>query len=538
MNSIEDEKKFTTESGISLKKVYSPEDIAGLDYERDLGKPGEAPYTRGPYPDMYRSRLWRISQLTGSGKVEDTRDRVAFSHEVGGDWVVFERDQITTIHMWDPDHPEVTARKDDVGLTGSPILGLPDYEILLEPLALDKVYFHMGGSPWTNSCVYVVAEKRGIPLAKLRGTGQGEMFLPYLSTPFKDIPPPSCHLRNNCDVVEFNIQNVPHVVPISCAGHNARANGITAYEELGIVLAWNIDHIEYILKRGRMKIDDFAHALGGVNYSIGRDFFEEIAKLRAARRMWYKLLKGRYHAENPRSLRLRIHGFSADRDYTRQQPLVNIVRSAYRTVAAALGGCQSLGVGPYDEAITTPSEEALLMAIRTQQVIQHETGIANVADPLAGSYYVESLTNELEEKAWEYLQKIEDAGGLVRTLETGWLHNEAIRGAIEQERRLENGDKKLVGFNCFQTDEEVFKVKPHRASRAWEEAMGRLEKMRNERDNTRVGKALDELRRVVEKPEVNQFPAMMDAIRAYATVGEIGQVYRDTWGIWNAPLSI
>jgi methylmalonyl-CoA mutase N-terminal domain/subunit len=537
MNSKKVEKKFTTESGISLKKAYSPEDIAGLDYERDLGEPGEAPYTRGPYPDMYRSRPWRIAQLMGSGKVEDTRDRVTFSHNVGGDWVVFEPDQITTVHMWDPDHPEVTARKDDVGLTGSPILGLPDYEVLLEPLALDKIYYHMGGTPWMNSCVYVVAEKRGIPLTHLHGTGQGEMFLPYLSTPYKDIPPPSCHLRNNCDVVEFNVQYVPHVVPISCAGHNARANGITAYEELAIVLAWNIDHMEYILRRGRMKIDDFAHALGGVNYSIGRDFFEEVAKLRAARRMWYKLLKERYKAQDPRSFRLRIHGFSADRDYTRQQPLINIVRSTYRTVAAALGGCQSLGIGPYDEAITSPSEEALLMAIRTQQVIQHESGVANVADPLAGSYYVESLTNELEERAWKYLQKIEDAGGLVKTLETGWLHGEAIRGALEQERRLESGDKKLVGFNCFQTSEEVFEARPHRASRAWEEAMARLEKMRRERDNTRVKQALDELRRVVENRKENQFPAMMGAVRAHATVGEIGQVYRDIWGIWNAPLS-
>jgi methylmalonyl-CoA mutase N-terminal domain/subunit len=238
MTAKSSERKITTESDIPLKNAYSPEDIAGMDYHRDLGEPGEAPYTRGPYPEMYRSRLWRISQLMGSGKVEDSRDRVAFSHEAGGDWVVFEADQNTSMHMWDPDHPEVIARKDDIGLTGSPILGLPDYEVLLEPFALEKVYFHMGGLPWSNSNVYVVAENRGIPLNQLHGTGQGEMFLPYLSTPCKDMPPPRCHLRNNCDVVEFNIQNVPHVVPISCAGHNARANGITAHEELAIVLAW------------------------------------------------------------------------------------------------------------------------------------------------------------------------------------------------------------------------------------------------------------------------------------------------------------
>ena len=529
---------YTTDSGIPLKKSYRPEDVAGLDYDRDLGDSGEAPFTRGPYPDMYRSRLWRIAQLMGSGTVSDTNVRNRLFHEMGGQWTVFEPDQITTEHLWDPDHPEVIARKDDVGLSGSPILGLRDYEVMLEGIPLDKTYHHMG-SCWgcfKNSCYYALAEKQGIPLTNLHGTGQGELFLPYLSTPYKDLPSPRCHLRSNCDLVEFNVQYVPHIVPISCAGHNARANGITAPEELAIVLAYNIDHIEYILSRGRLKIDDFAHALGGVNYSIGRDFFEEICKLRAARRMWYRLLKERYHAEAPRSFQLRIHGFAADRDYTREQPLINTVRSAYRTVAAALGGVQSLGVGPYDEALTSPTEQALLMAVRTHQIIQHESGVTNVVDPLAGSYYVEWLTNELEEKAWKYLEKIENAGGLVKSLETGWLHAESFRGSWEQEKKLKTGERKLVGHNCFQVEEDVFDVPPHRPAKAWEQAMARLEQIRHERDNTRVQKALDDLRRVIAKPDEIQFPAMMEAVKAEATVGEIGQVYRDIWGVWNAPL--
>jgi len=536
MDSDETNNAFTTESGIPLKKNYRPEDVAGLDYDRDLGDSGEPPFTRGPYPDMYRSKLWRISQLMGSGQVADTNIRNRLFHEMGGDWVIAEMDQITSTHMWDPDHPDVIARKDDVGLCGSPILGLRDVEAFLEGISLEEQYHHMYGVPWINSCYYAVAEKRGIPLTNIYGTGQGEMFLPYLSTPFKDMPPPSCHLRDNCDVVEFNVKYVPHVTPISCAGHNARANGITAPEELAIVLAWNIDHIEYILKRGRLKIDDFVHALGGVNYSIGRDFFEEICKLRAARRMWYRLLKDRYHAQDPKSFRLRIHGFSADRDYTREQPLINVVRSAYRTVAAALGGVQSLGIGPYDEALTSPSEEALLMTVRTHQIIQHESGMISVVDPLAGSYYVEWLTNELEEKAWKYLEKIENAGGLVKSLETGWLHAEAFRGSWDQEKKLKTGERKLVGHNCFQVEEDVFDVPPHRPAKAWEQAMARLEQIRRERDNTRVQKALDELRHVIAKPDEIQFSAMMEAVKAEATVGEIGQVYRDIWGVWNAPL--
>jgi len=536
MYSDENSEEYTTVSGIPVKKIYRPDDIAALNYEHDLGDSGEPPYTRGAYRDMYRARLWRIAQLTGSGKAEDSRERVKSFHQMGGDWIVFEKDQLIDIHMWDPDHPEVLARKDDVGLTGSPLLGLPDYEVLLEGIDLEKRYFHMGGKPWTNSNVYVIAEKRGIPLTKISGTGQGELFLPYLSTPFKDIPPPRCLLRNNCDLIEFNVKYAPHVTPISCAGHNARANGITAPEELAIVLAYNIEHIEYTLKRGRLKIDDFAHALGGVNYSIGRDFFEEICKIRAGRRMWYKLLKDRYQAENPKAFLLRVHGFSADRDYTRQQPLINIVRSSYRTLAAALAGVQSLGIGPYDEGITSPSEEALLLAVRTQQIIQYESGVTRVVDPLAGSYYVESLTNELEERAWQYLEKIENAGGLIKTLESGWLQKEAFRGALEWERKLRTGDLKTVGLNCFQLDEEVFEVRPHRAERAWEHAMARLKQIRSQRDNNGVQRALADLHRVIADSQQNQIPAMMAAVKAWATIGEIGEVYRDVWGTFNAPL--
>ncbi|MDO8671775.1 MAG: methylmalonyl-CoA mutase family protein [Dehalococcoidia bacterium] len=527
--------KWQTESGIPLKNVYRPEDLAGLDYDRDLGDPGKPPFTRGPYPEMYRSRLWRISQLTGSGSVGETSKLLQFFNEVGGDWVNLDRDQLTSNHLWDPDHPEVLARKDDVGATGVPILSLADLEEVLKDVALEKRYIHMVGTPWMNSLYFSLAEKRGIPLTDLHGTGQGEMTLTYVSTPFKDFPHPRCTLRNNGDLIEFHTKYVPHVVPVSVAGHNVRADGVTAYQELAVVLANNIEYIEEVLRRGKLGIDEFAANLGGINYSIGRDFFEEICKCRAGRRMWYKLLTERYHSKDPRSWRLRIHGFSADRDYTYQQPLVNIVRSAYRTVAAALAGCQSLGIGPYDEAITNPTEEALLMAVRTHQVIQLESGITNVADPLAGSYYVEWLTNELEQKAWEYLAKIEAVGGYLKAIETGWLHQECIKAALEQEKKLATGEKKLVGANCFQMAEEPFQVPARRPARAWDEAMAKVEKLRRERDNSRVTKALDGLKRAIESDE-NQIPAMMEVAKSGATVGEVGKVYRDIWGIWNAPI--
>lgn len=526
----------TSPSGIPLKPFYRPEDAAGVDYERGLGDPGAPPYTRGPYPGGHRDQLWRIAQLMGSGRPDDVSSTFDVALEAGINWVVFEGDQITTCHMWDPDHPQVVARSDDVGFSGPALIGVPDFEHILAGVDLEKTYIHMGGLPWMNACVFVVAEQRGVPLDKLRGTGQGEMFIPYLSTPFKDMPPPRCYLDNNCDLIEFHTEHVPHVVPVSCSGHDVRANGIDAAQELAIVMAWNIDHIEEVRRRGRFTVDQFCHGLGGVNFSIGRDFFEEICKLRAARRMWTKLLTERYGVTDPKKMRMRIHGFTADRDYTREQPLVNIVRSAYRTVAAALGGVQSLGVGPYDEALAVPSDEALVMAIRTQQVIQHESGVANVADPLAGSYYVESLTDELEERAWAYLKRVEDAGGFVASMESGWLHREVYAAAVALEARYASGEMRLVGSNCFRMDDDALTVTPHRPAHAWDDAMERLESMRRRRDEAEVRRRLDALRDAVADPARNQMPEMIAAMRAYATIGEVGQVYRDHWGVWNPPL--
>lgn len=524
-----------SESGIPLKNHYGPDDVADLDYERDLGDPGAPPYTRGPYPHMYRSRDWRIAQLVGAGRPEDSNTLWRFAQEAGGGWINFEPDQITTCHMFDPDHPEVMARKDDVGLSGAPYIGVRDFASLLDGVDMETAYMHMVGTPWINAGFFAVAEERGVPLDRLHGTGQGEMFIPYVSTPFKDLYPPRGYLVNNCDVIEFHLEHVPNVVPVSCAGHNIRSNGIGADQELAIVLAWNIEHLDELLRRGRYTADEVAYALGGVNFSIGRSFFEEVAKLRAARRMWSRLLSERYGVTDERAMRMRIHGFSADRDCTREQPLINIVRSAYRTVAAALGGVQSLGVAPYDEALAAPSTDALLMAIRTQQIIQVESEVTAVADPLAGSYYVESLTDELEQRARDYLARIEDEGGFVATLESGWLHQEVYRAAIEQEAKLESGERELVGSNCFVLEDETFDVEPFRAEPAWEDAMERLHEMRRDRGEARTMRALDELRRALEQGE-NQLPAMIEAQKALATVGEVGQVYRDVWGTWTPPI--
>jgi len=534
--------EFCTFSGIPLKRVYTPDDVKDIDYRRDLGEPGEPPFTRGPYPNMYRERPWRIFQLTGYGAPEDERERILYALKTGETGFIMEVDQLTTYNMFNPDHPEVLARKEDVGLCGPPLISLRDYETVLEGIPIEDLYAHPGGAipqltPFCHACYFSVAQKRGIPLEKLRGTGEGDFFITYLSCPIKFLIPPEDGLRLNCDFIEFCVRHVPKWIPVSIPGYNAAESGINAYQEIAVVLANAIAYIEEMLRRG-FKIDQFAYAIGGVNFSSGRDFFEDIAKMRAARRMWYRLLKERYGAEDPRSLRMRIHVVTAGSHMTYQQPLNNIIRGTLYALAAALAGVQSIGVSSYDEAFSVPSFEAHTLAIRTQQIIQLESNITSVADPLGGSYFVERLTSEIEERAWDYLKKIEEQGGFIAVLDSGWLHNEAYRGMLERERKIATGEWKVVGVNCYQMEEEPHKVPPFRSSsRVWELAMERLEKLRRERDRGKAEEALGELEKACEERR-NIMPAMMKAVQAYVTLGEVGEVFRRVYGSWNAPLPI
>jgi methylmalonyl-CoA mutase N-terminal domain/subunit len=533
--------KYQTFSGMPLKNVYTPGDVGWLDYDRHLGDPGQPPYRRGCYPNMYRSKLWRIFQLEGYASPEEQRERILYLLNTGADGFQIEIDQMTSCQLYDPDHPEVLARKFDVGLTGTPFVSLRDYEDLLDGIPIEKVFATAGGAvpqlgPFAHACYWSVAEKRGIPLNKLRGTGESDFFVSYLSCPIKDEIPPQAALRLNCDLVEFCMEHLPGWVPVSVAVGNASESGLNAYEQLGAWLANEITYIDELLRRGKLQIDDFAHSLATVTICFQGDFFEHICTLRAARSMWYKLIKERYNAKDRRSFTLRINAGGAGSYLTYREPLNNIVRQSIDTLACALGGAQSIQLACYDEAICIPTERAHLLAVRTQQIVQHESGVTKVADPLGGSYFVECLTNEIERKSWEYLEKIEAQGGFIKALDSGWLHREVARRMMEHQRKIDSGELKVVGVNCFQLEREPYGVEVFRGNpNTWEIAMEKLQRLRAERDNRLVEIVLAELREVCQSNQ-GIMPVMMKAAKAYATVGEVGKIFREVFSTWEAPL--
>jgi len=532
------EKEFKTASGVPLKSVYTPDDAKDIDYDRDVGPPGNPPFTRGPYPNMYRDRLWRIRQLTGFGTPEDFHERTEFIREAGQSGLTTQAD-MSSACMFDVDHPLIASRKDEIGLYGAPLNTLRDWETILDGVDLENEYIAVLGSPYTTpfnlSCYLAVAEKRGIPPHKLAGSGQNCMLSVYISVPHPQQLAPRIGLKMIGDVVEFCAQNMPRFMPVSNSGYNIREIGITAHQELGALFANNIAIIDELLSRGRLGIDDFAYGLGTSHLWAGDDFFEEIAKFRAARRMWCRLLKERYHAQDAKSFRFRIHARTAAATLTYQQPFNNIVRVAYQVLVAALGGVQSLDTACYDEAISAPTKESALLAVRTQQICQYELNVTNMADPLGGSYCVESLTNEVEKRSWDYLRKIEEQGGFIAALESGWIHRDFMQTMFERQKKIQSGEKKVVGVNCFKMAEDPFKI-PHFEGnpQAGEELIARLERFRKERDNPKLSNALDELRRVCETGE-NIVPAVLNAVKANATTGDIGKVYRQVFPTWVAP---
>ena len=540
MDSFSTEEQFVTKSGIPVKEFYTRDDLTGFDPARDLGAPGKPPFTRGCYPSMYRNRPWRIRQLTAFGTVEDERDRIMYALGMGETAVTLLPD-MNILYMWDIDHPEIRSRKDDVGLYAPPIHSLRDYDVIFKDIPLDKTYTGILGivqsMVFSHSCYFALAENLGVPLTKISGTGMNDMHTSYLSWAGVDQIAPRDILRFVGDITEFCVQNAPHWIPISFSGHNIRETGINAYQEIAIILANAAVYIDEVLSRGRLKIDDFGYTMAATHLSSDGDFFEEIAKFRAMRRMWYKFLTERYHATDPHALRLRIHAQSSGASLTYQQPMNNVIRVAYQILAAALGGAQSMNADHFDEAFSEPSEEAALLAIRTQQIAQYETHIMNVTDPLAGSYYVESLTNELEERAWDYLKKIEEQG-YVNALTNGWLHREVMQGMMDKEKRINSGQEKVIGVNCFQMEEEPFKIETFRVPPGvYDIEMARLEKLRQERDNARVAQALGEVRRAAETGQ-NLIRPVIEATKVYATGGEIGQIWRDVFAHWNPPVSI
>jgi len=441
--------------------------------------------------------------------------------------------------MFNVDHPQVAKRKEDVGWYGAPVQSLDDYREYWGKLPIGDMYCHFGAvlpqmTPFFMSCFLTLLEERGVPLRKVNSTGQGDFFITYISILSPYLIPPQAGLRLNCDAIEYAVKNAPRLTPVSIAGNNIRECGANAYQEMAAILSCAGAHIDEILGRGNLKIDEFAYTVGGVNLSTGSDFFEDIAKFRAMRRMWYKLLKG-YGAKDPRSLRLRIHGLPLGSIYTFQQPLNNIVRGTYTVMAAILGGAQSIGTPSFDEAVCTPTKLAHTTAMRTQQILMEESNIKSVIDPLAGSYFIESLTNQIEEKAWEYFEKIKGQGGFIPALQAGWLQNQVARGAQESVRKIEEGERRIVGANCYEVEEESYEFDPYRPNpETWKIAKKSLENVMCERDSLVVEKAKADLLRALETGE-NTMKATIGTAKAGVTVGEIGDIYREFFGVWEVP---
>ena len=535
-NTKEREIKFITDSGIPIKNLYTPLDVKS-NYLEDVGFPGNTPYTRGVYPNMYRGQLWTMRLFSGHGTPEETNKRWKFLYSHGETGFSAAVDALT-FNGIDPTNPDGDA---EVGTSGVPLYCIDSMFALTEGLPIDKVSVALIVEPFTSAPVcamyYNMAKMRGLDIKALMGTTQNDILTMTVGyVPYKNVNPYHI-LRLACDLIEWCVpqKNVPRWHPINFTGYNYREGGIDAIQELGFVFASACSHIDNLIDRG-WKVDDFVSRLA-FHLSAHKDFFEEIAKYRAARRIWSKLIKDRYEAKNPRSMEFRFHVQTAGSSLTAQSPNVNIIRTTIQALEAALGGVQSLHTNSYDEAICLPSEEAVLLALRTQQVIQDETRVPNTIDPLAGSYFIEWLTDELEEKVWSYIDKIEKVGNIARALDTGWLYKEMRDAFMRRQNRIEKGEEIVLGVNkfpvpydqtttVFRTNKEAVKIEQER-----------IINLRKRRDNKKLETLFDKLRKVCEKEE-NVMPIMMEITKEGATVGEICDVYREVWGIWEPPIAI
>jgi methylmalonyl-CoA mutase N-terminal domain/subunit len=528
--------KFVTDSEIPIKNLYTPLDLKDKDYMNDINFPGMAPYTRGVYPSMYRGRLWTMRLFSGHGTPEETNKRWKFLYKNGETGFSAAVDALT-FNGIDPTNPDGAP---EVGTSGVPLYCIDSLFALTEDIPIDKISVALVVEPFTSAPVcamyFNMAKMRGYDISQLMGTTQNDiltMTVGYI--PYKNCPPNHI-LRLACDFIEWTVpmKNVPRWHPINFTGYNYREGGIDAVQELGFVFASACSHIDNLIERG-WKVDDFVGRLA-FHLAAHKDFFEEIAKFRAARRIWYKLMQ-KYEAKDPKNFGFRFHVQTAGSSLTAQLPKVNIVRTAIQALEANLGGCQSLHTNSYDEAICLPSEEAALVALRTQQVISDESRIHNTIDPLAGSYFIEWLTDEIEERVWKYIDKIQKVGSIDKALSTGFLYKE-MRDAFHKRRmRIESKDEIMLGVNKYEVPyddvTDVFRTNKE----AIDIEVDRINKLKARRDNGKLEKILDKLRDVCEKEE-NVMPIIMEATKEGATVGEICDIYREIWGIWEPPLAI
>ncbi len=516
---------FVNTSGIPVKRVCTPLDAADFDYMKELGLPGEYPFTRGVQPTMYRGRLWTMRQYAGFATAEDTNRRYRFLLEQGQTGLSVAFDLPTQIG-YDSDHP---LAQGEVGKVGVAIDSLEDMEILFDQIPLDKVSTSMtinAPAAVLLAMYMVVAEKQGVSSKELRGTIQNDILKEY-SARGTYIFPPKPSMRIITDIFSFCSREVPQWNSISISGYHIREAGSTAVQEVAFTLADGIAYVEAAIDAG-LDVDEFAPRLSFF-FNAHLDFFEEIAKFRAARRLWAMIMRDRFKAKDPRSMMMRFHTQTAGCTLTAQQPKNNIVRVAFQALSAVLGGTQSLHTNSMDEAFCLPSEEAVQTALRTQQLIGHESGVTDTVDPLGGSYYIEELTKEIFERALAYIDKIDEFGGAASAIEKGFIQREIQDSAYRYQREIEKGERVVVGVNRFQVEEEapkdLLRVDP--AVRLSQ--IERLKRLRSERDDGTVNDIVSELRKAAEGND-NLMPVILDAVKAYATLGEICDALRDVFG--------
>jgi methylmalonyl-CoA mutase N-terminal domain/subunit len=522
--------RFITASSEPVERLYTPLDIADLDYLRELGLPGEYPFTRGVHPSLYRGRPWTMRMFAGFGTAEETNARFRYLFDQGqtGMSIAFD---LPTLMGLDTDAPEALG---EFGKCGVAVSSLQDMEILLRDIPLDRISTSMTiNSPaaiiWA---MYIAAaEKQGVPAAKLRGTTQNDILKEYIAQK-EYIFPPEPSMRLVTDTIEFGARQVPEWNTISISGYHIREAGSTAAQELAFTLADGMEYTRWAIRRG-LPVDDFAPRLSFF-FNAHNDFFEEIAKYRAARRLWAEAMRDTFGARNPRSWLLRFHTQTAGVSLTAQQPEINIVRVAVQALAAVLGGTQSLHTNSMDEALALPSEHAATLALRTQQILAEESGVAHSVDPLGGSYLVEALTLRMVEQARAYFRRIDEQGGVLPAIAAGFFQREIAEAAYRYQREIDQGERRIVGVNAF-ADEKPYVI-PLLAMdpQGYERQAGRLQALRRSRDAGAVGQTLDRLHRACLGTE-NTMPFILEAVRAYATLGEIVAVMKDVFGRYEEP---
>ncbi|MEJ7753890.1 MAG: methylmalonyl-CoA mutase family protein [Candidatus Limnocylindrales bacterium] len=562
----EQQPRFSTISDLEIDRLYSPLDWQGeaaggggptavdhlgdplrrgaagpwaaFDPLRDIGFPGEPPFTRGVHPTGYRTRLWTMRMFAGFGAAEDTNERFHQLLKAGQTGLSIAYD-MPTLYGYDTDDPEADG---EFGTCGVAVCSLADMEVLLDGIPLDQVSTSMTiNSPaapiWA---MYIAAaEKRGFPRARLEGTLQNDILKEFIAQK-EFLFPPEPSMRLVTDTIEFGTREMPRWNTISISGYHIREAGSTAVQELAFTIADGMAYVEEALRRG-LRVDEFAPRLSFF-FNSHSDFFEEIAKFRAARRIWWKLMTQRYRAENERSTWMRFHTQTAGVSLTAQQPLNNLTRVALQALAGVLGGSQSLHTDAYDEAWAVPSAEAALLALRQQQVIASESGVRNTVDPLGGSWFVESLTNEVERQVWRYLDEIDRLGGMVAATETGYPQKEIADAAYRFQREFDAGERKIVGVNAFVDPDEKLEIPLLEVSEASKQRhLQRLARVRRERDTAALQQALSHLRDRASRPgssEANVMPALLECANAYATLGEMCGVLRGVFGEYREPVAV